>query len=412
MKILIIPSWYPCPGDPLRGIFLKEQAIHMGEMRPDWQIAIAVWGQRRYTLSLRNPFKTAAVLADFLLSKIGSKKRFLLPNVCEYHAPAIEWTKRWRQGNIQGMVRACHRILRWVYHDLGRIDLIHAHVAFPGGWAAMKLSQCFRIPYLISEHMGDFPFVEFRNADGSNKETITEPMRRARAIVAVSPSQAERIAARGFPKPQIIPNMVDDDFFRPGAAREKIDGPFVFFTLSAFKPAKGLGDLLQALALFWQQACGEGMDGVQLRIGGSGEMEKELHALARRLEVEPWVCWLGRLDRSQALAEYRACSCLVQPSRLESFSIVLLEAWACGKPVIATRCGGPESMVTPENGILVPKEDPPALARAMKEMFGTAREYDGSLIRRRALEKFSKAVVTRRLETLYREIAGKETGRP
>ena len=140
--------------------------------------------------------------------------------------------------------------------DLGRIDLIHAHVTFPGGWIAMKLSRFFEIPYLITEHMGDFPFLEFRNADRTIKKTITEPLHQAQAIVAVSPSQAERIASWGFSTPRVIPNPIDGDFFKPDTAGRKVGGPFVFFALSAFKPAKGLDDLLQAVALYLQQASG------------------------------------------------------------------------------------------------------------------------------------------------------------
>jgi len=408
MNVLIIPSWYPWRGAPLRGLFFREQAVYLGRMRPDWKIAVAVWGQRRYTLSLRNPARTAAVLADFLRSKFGSRKHFLLPNVCEYRQPALEWTKKWKQGNSSGMERACRKILRRVSHDLGGIDLIHAHVSFPGGWIAMRLGQRFHLPYVITEHMGDFPFIEFRNPDGTIQEAITAPMRRARAVIAVSPSQAERIAGYGLPRPIVIPNMIDEEFFKPGAGEKKQSDNFIFFALSAFKPAKGIGDLLQALALCRQQGCGKGMDAIRLRIGGSGEMEKGLRALARRLRIETWVEWLGRLDRRQALKEYQSCDCFVQPSHLESFSIVLLEALACGKPVIATRCGGPESLVTPGNGILVPVQDAAELARAMAEMTRSAGSFDSLAIRRAVLETYSRERVCDQLETLYRSATERE----
>ncbi len=404
MNILIIPSWYPWHGTPLRGIFFKEQAICLGRMRPDWKIAVAVWGQRRYTLSLRNPIKTASVLVDFLLSRAGAQKCFLLPNVCEYRRPAMEWTKKWKQGNIAGMERACRKILLRASRDLGRIDLIHAHVAFPGGWIAMRLSQRLQLPYVITEHMGDFPFIEFRKPDGTIKEAITAPMRHARAVVAVSPSQAERIAGHGFPRPRVIPNMIDEDFFKPGTGEKKTGGAFIFFTLSAFRAPKGISDLLQALALFQQQRSRGGVDGVRLRIGGCGEMERELRALARWLEIEPWVCWLGRLDRCRVLEEYRTCDCFIQPSHLESFSIVLLEALACGKPVITTRCGGPESFVTAENGILVPAKNPAELARAMAQMLITAKDYDGSAIRYNLLQVYSKKNVSDLIDSLYQDV--------
>jgi glycosyltransferase involved in cell wall biosynthesis len=408
MNVLIIPSWYPWRGAPLRGLFFMEQAVCLGKMRPDWKIAVAVWGQRRYTFSLHDPFKSAAVLADFLQTKFRPRQHFLLPNVCEYRQPVLEWTKKWRQGNIAGMERACRKILQRASRDLGGIDLIHAHVAFPGGWIAMRLGQRFRLPFVITEHMGDFPFVEFRNSDGTIQEAISAPMRGARAVVAVSPSQAGRIAACGLPRPIVIPNMIDEEFFKPGAGKKNAGDSFIFFALSAFKPDKGLGDLLQAVALCRQQGCSKGMDAIRLRIGGGGEMERELQALARRLQIEPWVHWLGRLDRRQALQEYQSCDCFVQPSHRESFSIVVLEALACGKPVIATRSGGPESLVTPGNGILVPVQDPAELARAMAEMTRCAGRFDSLAIRRAVLETFSREKVCDRIEAVYRSAMERE----
>jgi glycosyltransferase involved in cell wall biosynthesis len=402
MNILIIPSWYPWAGNPLRGIFFYEQALYLGQMRPDWKIAIAVWGQRRFTLSLRNPFKTIAVLIDFLVSKSRRKKCFLLPNVIEYHQPTIEWTRRWGQGNIKGMVRSCRKICQRVSSDFGFIDLIHAQVTFPGGWIAMKLNREFNLPYIITEHMGNFPALEFRNKDNTVKEIIAEPLRHARIIASVSPAHAEQIAGWGFPKPLVIPNMIDDDFFKPDSNGKKDTGDFIFFSLSAFKPAKGIDDLLQALAMFLDQSPDRVASRIELRIGGSGEMKKILLSQARQLKIEPWLRWLGPLNRNQVLEAFQGCDCFILPSHQESFSIVLLEALSCGKPVIATRCGGPESMVTPENGILVPRQNPASLAQAMIKMVYSAKNFDSAKIRQRTLEKFSKKNVCKLIDSLYR----------
>lgn len=200
--------------------------------------------------------------------------------------------------------------------------------------------------------------------------------------------------------------MVDEEFFKLGVGEKKDLGSFTFFALSALKPTKGIGDLLQALALCRQQGCEKGMEDIHLRIGGEGEMEKELQALARRLQIEPWVHWLGRLDRHQVLKEYQSCHCFIQPSHLESFSIVLMEALACGKPVIATRCGGPESLVTPRNGILVPVQDPAELARAMATMVRYNGNFNGHTIRQDILETYSRKRVCALLAGLYRDVTG------
>jgi glycosyltransferase involved in cell wall biosynthesis len=403
MNIFIIPSWYPWTGNPLRGIFFYEQALNLGQMRPDLKIAVAVWGQRRFTLSLRNPFKTIAVLIDFLRSRARGKKRSLLPNVIEYHQPTIEWTRRWGQGNIRGMVRSCRKIFQRVSSDFGFIDLIHAQVSFPGGWIAMKLSLEFNLPYIITEHMGNFPALEFRNKDNTVKKIIAEPLRRARVIVSVSPSHAERIAGWGFSKPLVIPNMVDDDFFKPDINEKRDARNFIFFSLSAFRPAKGIEDLLHALAMFLDQSSDLAKSRIELRIGGAGEMKNKLFSLAKQLKIESWLRWLGPLSRNQVLEAFQGCDCFVLPSHEESFSIVLLEALSCGKPVIATRCGGPESMVTPENGILVPPKTPACLAQAMIKMVYSVKNFDGIKIRQQALEKFSKKNVCELIHTLYRD---------
>jgi glycosyltransferase involved in cell wall biosynthesis len=80
--------------------------------------------------------------------------------------------------------------------------------------------------------------------------------------------------------------------------------------------------------------------------------------------------------------------CLVLPSEVETFGLALVEAMACGLPVIATRCGGPEDIVTDETGILIPVNDEPALYRAMATMLQSCDKYDAQQIRRYALEKF------------------------
>jgi glycosyltransferase involved in cell wall biosynthesis len=78
---------------------------------------------------------------------------------------------------------------------------------------------------------------------------------------------------------------------------------------------------------------------------------------------------------------------------------------ACGKPVIATKTGGPDSFVIPETGILVPVENIPATTAALETMFFKAASFDPVYIRNYAVENFSEAAIAKKIIEVYEEIA-------
>jgi L-malate glycosyltransferase len=129
----------------------------------------------------------------------------------------------------------------------------------------------------------------------------------------------------------------------------------------------------------------------------------QLQRLAVELGVQSQVQFVGMKTPVEVAACMRESALLVLPSRRETFGSVLVEALACGTPVVATRCGGPEDIVNEKVGQLAPPEDVPALAGAMEHVLAHRDEYDPTELRTYALERFSWELVARRTMDLYME---------
>jgi len=94
----------------------------------------------------------------------------------------------------------------------------------------------------------------------------------------------------------------------------------------------------------------------------------------------------------------------VVPSRRETFSLVTAEALASGTPVVATRCGGPEEILTEETGQLTDVDDAAALAIAIESALN--RSYDRTALRRYAVDRFGNGAAAERLGRLYERVTG------
>jgi len=406
VNLFIIPSWYPHRCYPWEGSFLVEQAQAIAGTRPDWKVGLSLWGQGEGFVSTAHLLKSPRCLFDALALRAGERER--AANLVEFLTPTLWWPERTIGGNRAALLDANRHNLERAIGRFGPVDVLHAHVSYPAGWLAMKLSAETGIPYVVTEHMGPFPLPVYAGRDGRLKNILREPLERAAARIAVSPMLAATIAGFGLPQPEFIPNLVDERAYRIGAPPDP--GHFTFFTLCAMDPVKGVSDLLKAAARFVGNLPERDRPRVRFRIAGDGPLLASHQREARELRLDPAITWLGQLPRERAREEFARCDCFVLTSRHESFGIVFVEAGASGKPVIATRCGGPEIIVTPENGVLVEVGDLEGIARALGSMFAGARGYDAERIRSRTLERYSREAVVARLEDVYRRVLRHDAG--
>ncbi|MGE5217903.1 MAG: glycosyltransferase family 4 protein, partial [Chloroflexota bacterium] len=219
------------------------------------------------------------------------------------------------------------------------------------------------LPLVTSIHGADiFP-------DGSQDGRRSRAMQRllSSSDLIVAPSkQFQQDFVTAFPlfsaKTRVIHNGIDLAEF--GAAdkkpRDPAQAPYIV-CISAYKKQKALDVLIRAF-----KSVLEAYPALNLILVGAGPLRESLKDLAVSLGIEERIAFLGTQTRAEVAELLRNCEAFVLPSRFETFGIVILEAMAFEKPVIATTAGGiPEIIENGESGILVPPDDSGALADAI-----------------------------------------------
>jgi glycosyltransferase involved in cell wall biosynthesis len=146
------------------------------------------------------------------------------------------------------------------------------------------------------------------------------------------------------------------------------------------------------------------LNSFELVIGGDGPDRQKLEQLAKTLNVTEYCHFVGALNRDQVRERMQSCDVFVLPSLHESFGVVLGEAMACGKPVIATRCGGPEFVVNQETGVLVELAKPQAVADAMTDFIKDRISFDPQAVRNSVVKRFSPEAFVRNVSAVYEQV--------
>jgi glycosyltransferase involved in cell wall biosynthesis len=146
-----------------------------------------------------------------------------------------------------------------------------------------------------------------------------------------------------------------------------------------------------------------------LHIGGDGILIDNFKKMAKDLYIDSKCKFYGEISRNDIEDFYSKLDLFILPSRYETFGIVLIEAMACGIPVIATMCGGPQDIVTPSTGILIKVDNFEELKTAILSMSENIGSYNRETIRNYANENFGKEVFIKRISNLCQEILTKKS---
>lgn len=244
------------------------------------------------------------------------------------------------------------------------IDIIHGHYLFPAGAAAVEVGKKYNIKTYVTAHGSDM--FELYKSQPLIRSTIRNVLKDADGVFAVSNALMHEIVATGVvgiaDKIRISWNSVDVDKFSPTQnntfkdENQLTDKPIVMFVGNLIK-RKNVDSLLEAKKVTKSD--------YYLVIVGDGPLHKKL---MKKVEDEniPDVVFAGSRDDVENIIP--SCDVLVLPSFSESFGLVLIEALACGKPVIGSDVGGISEIINDDVGLLVNPNEISSIAQAIDKM--------------------------------------------
>lgn len=244
-----------------------------------------------------------------------------------------------------------------------RPDLLHVHCYGPNGPWASAVAALVRRPVVLSSHgetFGDADQIFTRSA--LMPRALRRSVSRAAAVTGCSAyvlRELERDFGLAPGRGQVIPNGIDHAELDGSPAGWP--GRYVL-AVGRLVTVKGFDLLLEAFA-----GVAADLDpSVRLVLGGDGPERQRLRHQAAELGLGQRVSFPGRLDRAQVAAAMAGAECLVVPSRIEAFGIVILEGWRAGIPVLATDRGGPPDLISDGvDGLIADPIDTGALGAAL-----------------------------------------------
>jgi len=277
-------------------------------------------------------------------------------------------------------------------------DLIDAHYYYPDGVAAALLSRLLGKPLVITARGTDLNLIpEY----AIPRHLILWAAGQADASIGVCKALMDRLCELGADpaKLLVLRNGVDLDLFRPiepAKARTKLglgDGPWLV-SVGWLVERKGHDIAIKALTQ---------LPGVKLAIIGDGELREDLEALAYREGVSDRVRFVGAVRQNELPEWYSSADALVLCSSREGWANVLLEAMACGTPVVASNIWGtPEVVQSATAGRLMYERTHGALAQAVVDLLGN---YPDRQAVRSYAEGFNWEETTQGQLSLFRKIA-------
>ena len=355
-----------------------------------------ILGKKIYHQRLRD--KNVIQLVIHLLRSLFTINTLSISNIHGFlvlKSEVFAWSNQHKELRYRLPIQSILKSLKWYYENKGQMDLIHAHNVCYSGMAASIWKKNYNTPFVITEHSSLHILGELKSQFYFDMKTAFE---NAAKVFLVS-NYLKRNLLNDYlidNKSIVLPNFLDK-IFDGEINVMPLNNKFKLICVARLVPSKGINVLIQAIKKV-QSFHNE----IILKIIGDGSELDRLKKLVKDLDVICQVEFLGKLTREEIKAELEDADLFIFPSLFETFGLVVLEALACGVPVLSTKSGGPEELINDSNGILVDVNDEDTIAVQILLVINGKRKFNRKYIQKTTLEKYSCEVVGNTLLQYYK----------
>jgi glycosyltransferase involved in cell wall biosynthesis/SAM-dependent methyltransferase len=399
-RVLVISHLFPNQYQSNSGCFVAEQVKALREYEG---LDVRVVSCQPFWCNTKNPLKLLRTV-DKYREAINSSQWTLYEGIPTLFIPYLVG-KPFFPFHIHGFTYrySIAKLSNWIRKDFN-FDLVHAHTGYLDGFSGMYLSKSYQVPLMITEHTGPFSYLTSKQIV---RQITVKSLSFANRTICVSSALANQVK-KWLPssyhnKLLCIPNGVDTEKFYPNQVSNNCENKNLFKLLSVISldDNKNPFLLLKAVEILfkWQIK-------VELTIVGGGELLKEVKEWVAEHQLQHCIHILGWQTRDEVARLMREqCDIFVMPSRSETFGVVIIEAMASGKPVVSTRCGGPDDIITqPYLGELCNNDDVMSLANGIAKVANNMENYPENQIRNFAVENYDFRIIAQKLTAIYENI--------
>ncbi len=377
--ILFISSWYPTPEKKSQGIFFKRHAEAAALLN---QIsAIHICSGAINEINIQHDHEVFTIIGTY------KKVRHQIPILAPIQ-------KLWRSLNC--FIECFHVLLK----NKSVPHLVLLNVIFPAGIFVLWVHYFKKIPFIIQEQWSGY-YPEDGNYKGFFTKKITQLcVKYAKAILVVSNKLQQSMMAHGLHNNYLrIGNVVDTDLFIP--AENQTEEAFNFIHVSTVNDKeKNITGMIEAANKLNNKNIS-----FRLNIVGDGPERAQFEALALKYNLLNKVIFFHGFQLPHSVAKLMGQShCFLLNSNYEGLPCVLLEAMACGIPVITTNVGAVPEIIDQKQGVIIQPNSVNELTKAMEEMIASYANYNAKQIRTEIIDKYSYPAIAKDFDAIFKTI--------